>query len=499
MINIKLSDILDVGSQYTKNFPLAFTVGSLFVFEIFSIIPVSYQNVNILNLPLDLLNYLNGLLYGSSNSSLEAVNLTQNPHGADTVFFNFSQLEALGQGLYTYGAVIFIVCSVILLLAMLAPISIVHSKPTNNPSPGSKSFGRPSSLKVNLQYNLSNRASYHTSSSSENKDLTLDQTSSLKLNPWTVTGITDGEGCFGFSIHRRKDRKLGFEIRPRISFHMHAKEYPLLVQLREFFGVGSVYCIGNSSFFVVSSREDIAIVINHLELYPLLTSKLHSFYSFKINFGMFCRKEHLTKEGFMKAVSYINCLNKPLEDETLELITSIHGPLPELILPPVVKHSIIDINNPWWIVGFVCAEGCFSYRQVSSKGTDKIFVYFTMSISQIISDKYILDSIGNYFGVGRVYLKNGVAQLEINNLKGLQHIILPFFTIYPLMGHKRAQFEVWQEAITITLCTTGYSKEREIKLLELTNNLSNLSGNMPRQLTIEAVEVNKREVKVLQL
>jgi hypothetical protein len=233
MINIKLSDILDVGSQYTKNFPLALTVGSLFVFEIFSIIPLNYQNVNILNLPLDLLTYLNGLLYGSSSSSLEAVNLTQNPHGADTVFFNFSQLEALGQGLYTYGAVIFIVCSIILLLAMLAPISIVHSKSTNNhqsprptsvgyarvisalgvpkgrwavnPSPGSNSFGRPSSFKVNLQYNLSNRASYHTSSSSENKDLTLDQTSNLKLNPWTVTGITDAEGCFGFTIHRRKD------------------------------------------------------------------------------------------------------------------------------------------------------------------------------------------------------------------------------------------------------------------------------------------------------
>jgi hypothetical protein len=89
-----------------------------------------------------------------------------------------------------------------------------------------------------------------------------------------------------------------------------------------------------------------------------------------------------------------------------------------------------------------------------------------MSISQIISDKYILDSIGNYFGVGRVYLKNGVAQLEINNFKWIQHIILPFFTIYPLMGHKRTQYEVWLEAITITLCTPGYSKERETKLLD---------------------------------
>jgi NADH-ubiquinone oxidoreductase chain 6 len=79
MINIKLSDILDVGSQYTKNFPLAFTVGSLFVYEIFSIVPVNYNKVFILNLPIDLLNYFNGLLFGSTGTSVDAVNVTQNP------------------------------------------------------------------------------------------------------------------------------------------------------------------------------------------------------------------------------------------------------------------------------------------------------------------------------------------------------------------------------------------------------------------------------------
>ena len=48
---------------------------------------------------------------------------------------------------------------------------------------------------------------------------------------------------------------------------------------------------------------------------------------------MFCEKEHLKKDGFSKILSYINCLNKPLEAETLNLITSVYGPLPELILP----------------------------------------------------------------------------------------------------------------------------------------------------------------------
>lgn len=89
----------------------------------------------------------------------------------------------------------FIISSLILLLAMIAPISIVHLKSSNNqqitktsnPFLSSNSFKR-SSL-VNTQHNLSNKASYHTSSSNKN----LDQTSKLELNPWTVTGLTDGE------------------------------------------------------------------------------------------------------------------------------------------------------------------------------------------------------------------------------------------------------------------------------------------------------------------
>ena len=48
MINIKLTDILETGSQYTKTLPLALAVGSLFIFIIFSIIKFNYNNVPVL-------------------------------------------------------------------------------------------------------------------------------------------------------------------------------------------------------------------------------------------------------------------------------------------------------------------------------------------------------------------------------------------------------------------------------------------------------------------
>src|SRR6266436_5368957 len=49
MINISLTDIIDTGKQYTKNLPLVFVVGSLFLFEMFNILPFSFNNVSGLN------------------------------------------------------------------------------------------------------------------------------------------------------------------------------------------------------------------------------------------------------------------------------------------------------------------------------------------------------------------------------------------------------------------------------------------------------------------
>jgi NADH-ubiquinone oxidoreductase chain 6 len=137
MINIKLVDILEVGREYTKNLPLALSIGFVFLYEIISLTttgaglnPISLQ---FLTYPLELLTNLNKLfispmdlvLSGQANSvadSVNTVNSVLNPNGLDTSFINFLQIEMLGQGLYTYGAVWLILSSIILLLSMIAPI-----------------------------------------------------------------------------------------------------------------------------------------------------------------------------------------------------------------------------------------------------------------------------------------------------------------------------------------------------------------------------------------
>jgi NADH-ubiquinone oxidoreductase chain 6 len=124
MLNIKLTDILETGSQYTKNIPLALFIGSLFVYELFTIIPFTINNVDALSSLLDLLTNLNSLLLSSNISSINTVFTTFNPNIADITFTNFLQIEAIGQTLYTTEGIFLIILSIILLLAMIAPILI---------------------------------------------------------------------------------------------------------------------------------------------------------------------------------------------------------------------------------------------------------------------------------------------------------------------------------------------------------------------------------------
>src|ERR1700739_1778435 len=124
MINIKLTDILDIGSQYTKNLPLAITIGLLFMYEIFTIMPFTFNNVNGVSILLELLTNLNHLLLNSNFLGpyfLNYIYISYNPIIADSIFTNYLHIQSIGHNLYTYGAILLIVLSVILLLAMVAP------------------------------------------------------------------------------------------------------------------------------------------------------------------------------------------------------------------------------------------------------------------------------------------------------------------------------------------------------------------------------------------
>jgi NADH-ubiquinone oxidoreductase chain 6 len=137
MLNIRLLDILEIGYEYTKNLPLALLVGSLFIFELFSIIPfssISQNNISFLNFIIDFLYDIINLFTNNNQFSnlLTIVSLIN--YSPDYIISNFTQVVILGQGLYTYGALWLILASLILLLSMVSAIFLS----TNSTSYGNK-------------------------------------------------------------------------------------------------------------------------------------------------------------------------------------------------------------------------------------------------------------------------------------------------------------------------------------------------------------------------
>lgn len=138
MINIRLVDILEIGNEYTKNLPLAIILGFLFIFEIYGILPFTFNNIYLLYLPLNILNSLNNIILSVDFSGAELLNgfsldylnnlLNYGFYLIDNFILNFLQIEVLGLVLYTYGSTWLFLCSFILLLAMISAIFLSSSQ-----------------------------------------------------------------------------------------------------------------------------------------------------------------------------------------------------------------------------------------------------------------------------------------------------------------------------------------------------------------------------------
>ena len=142
MINIKLTDILETGVEYSKNLPLAIAIVFLSLLIFYIILQYNLNNIPAFSIlfnkfihTLFNLNY-NNIMASSYQLSIQTVDFffkllneesLSSSFNADVLITTFEQIEILGHSLYTYGAILLIILSVILLLAMFAIIIISKS------------------------------------------------------------------------------------------------------------------------------------------------------------------------------------------------------------------------------------------------------------------------------------------------------------------------------------------------------------------------------------
>ena len=256
-----------------------------------------------------------------------------------------------------------------------------------------------------------------------------------KLNPYYITGFTDGEGCFSVSIFRDNRMLTGWQVKAVYKISLHNKDRPLLVLFQKFLGVGKIYKHGeNSVEFRVSALKNLKAVINHLDKYPLITKKLADYVLFKQAVKLIADKEDLTWEGLLKLVNIKATLNTGLSDMSKQSF-----PNAVAVVKPRVKDAVIkDIN---WLIGFVEAEGSFQVIIQECEGKS-VSVSLRFTLTQHSCDEQLMESLIHYLSCGRKYkwINRNEVYFIVSTFSDNYSKIIPLFAKYSLYGTKQQDY-----------------------------------------------------------
>jgi hypothetical protein len=265
----------------------------------------------------------------------------------------------------------------------------------------------------------------------------------MKLNPWFVSGLIDGEGTFSISIRKDNEYKLGWQISAEFQIQLHKRDLNLLLQLQDFFsGTGSISIskTRHSVAYSVKSIKDITtIIIPHFFKYKLLTQKAADFILFTKIVKLINTKAHLTNEGLHQIINIKASLNLGISENLKSYFNKITP-----VERPLVKTT--NIPDPYWLAGFVSGEGCFDINLKKSK-SHKIGhqIILRISIKQHERDKNLMELISKYLNSGNIYKLDNrpMVSLAIVKYSDITNLIIPFFKKYPVLGIKENDFSDW--------------------------------------------------------
>lgn len=145
ILNLQLAELTTHSKEYTQNLPLGAIVGSLFSLVIISIIKEININApfNFSELYLGSINSINTIILGmsplDSKGGQDIYQTFNTLTHSDQNITNFIQIQSIGQVLYTNCSIWLILCSFILLLGLVGPISLsINRNKESNNSPSSR-------------------------------------------------------------------------------------------------------------------------------------------------------------------------------------------------------------------------------------------------------------------------------------------------------------------------------------------------------------------------
>ena len=260
----------------------------------------------------------------------------------------------------------------------------------------------------------------------------------FQLDPWFVSGFTDGDGCFRISITENKNYKLGWKIQPHFQLAQHERDKTVIKLIQKLFSVGKIYKAGPQTLQLqVQSIKELKIIIDHFDKYPLITQKLADYKQFKYAYSIVKKKEHLTNEGLRKIVAIKASMNWGLS-ENLKLAFPDVVPSLRTVRPLVLDKKI---QHPNWLAGFTSAEGYF-YVKITANKTYSVGykVNLVFEICQHERDEQLIISLIDFFKCGNIQKNRDAFYYRVLKFDDIANKIIPFFTRYPIQGVKALDF-----------------------------------------------------------
>ena len=129
--------------------------------------------------------------------------------------------------------------------------------------------------------------------------------------------------------------------------------------------------------------------------------------------------------------------------------------------------------NPWFITGFVDAEGSFIisiYKDIKSKLKWRVSAYFSIHIHK--KDLPLLELIQKTLGIGIVRKNNeNTVLFRVSDVKELQ-IIISHFKNYPLISAKYLDFLLFEQCLKLIKEKAHLTEEGLLKIVSLKANLN---------------------------
>jgi hypothetical protein len=91
---------------------------------------------------------------------------------------------------------------------------------------------------------------------------------------------------------------------------LHVKDLAILELIKNTLMVGKIRTNGiNLVQYVVESIKELQVIVDHFNMYPLVTQKASDYLIFKQCFEIIKQREHLTELGLLKLVGLKSSLN----------------------------------------------------------------------------------------------------------------------------------------------------------------------------------------------